>query len=157
MTAPSGPGIVSFNYNEWLIQYPEFGYVSSAQAQFYFNRATLYCDNTPASPITDLFQRTVLLNMATAHVAKLFAAPAGQAPGGIVGRINSASQGSVSVQAAYREPTSDLEAWFNQTSYGAAFWAATTPFRTGFYVPAPPGANANQGLRGLARLGFWRL
>jgi hypothetical protein len=139
------PGCVVFSYAEWLVQYPEFAAVTQPQAQSYFNRGTLYCDNTPCSPITDLFQRTVLLNMVTAHIASIFAAKAGQPAPTLVGRINSASQGSVSVQAAYTEPTSDLEAWFNQTPYGAAFWAATTRYRTGFYVPPPPGANANQG------------
>lgn len=140
----SQPGVVTFSYPEWLVQYPEFAAVTQPQAQSYFNRATLYCDNTPCSPICDLFQRTVLLNMATAHMAKLFAGQNGQPPNTLVGRINSASQGSVSVQAAYTEPTSDLQAFFNQTEYGAAFWAATTKYRTAFYVPPPPGANANQ-------------
>lgn len=139
------PGVVAFNYGEWLIQYPEFAAVTQPQGQSYFNRATLYCDNTPCSPITDIFQRTVLLNMATAHIASLFMPqPGGQPPNKIVGRISSATQGSVSVQAAYTEPTSDLEAWFNQTPYGAAFWAATTRYRTAFYVSPPLGANANQ-------------
>lgn len=154
MTQPCG--VVTFNYAEWLVQYPEFGTVTQPQAQSYFNRGTLLCDNTPSSPITDLFQRTVLLNMVTAHIAKLFASVGGQPPNSLVGRINSATQGSVSVQAAYTEPTSDLQAFFNQTEYGAAFWAATTRYRTGFYVPPPIGANANQNFLGFPNFGFIR-
>lgn len=152
----SQPGVVTFNYSEWLVQYPEFASVTQPQAQSYFNRGNLYCDNTPCSPITNLFQRTILLNMVTAHIAQIFAMKNGQAPNNLVGRINSATQGSVNVQAVYTEPTSDLEAWFDQTIYGAAFWAATTWIRTGFYVPPPPGANANQNFLGFPNFGFIR-
>ena len=155
MTQPAC-GVVVFSYTDWLIQYPEFSAVTQPQAQSYFNRANLYCDNTACSPITDLFQRTILLNQVTAHIAKLFASVGGQPPNNLVGRINSASQGSVSVQAAYTEPTSDLEAWFNQTPYGAAFWAATTKYRTAFYVPPPIGANANPNFLGFPNFGFFR-
>lgn len=145
--------VVTFSYPEWLAQYPEFGGVTAGQAQSYFNRATLVCDNTPSSPITDLFQRTVLLNLATAHIAALFAAQNGQAPRALVGQINSASEGSVSVGTVYTEPTSDLQAWWNQTNYGAFFWASTVRYRTAFYVPPPCGL----GYRGLAAFpGFRR-
>lgn len=131
-------GIVTFNYVEWQAQYPEFASVTQPQAQSYFNRATLYCDNTPCSLITDLFQRMVLLNMATAHIASLFASVNGQAPRPVVGRVSDATEGTVSTSLAYTEPTSDLQAWWNQTPYGAAFWAATTRYRTGgIYVPPP--------------------
>jgi hypothetical protein len=142
--------VVTFDYSGWLAEYPEFGYVTAPQAQGYFNQATLYVDNTPSSQITDQSQLTLLLNMATAHIAELFAIKNGQSPRGVVGRINSASQGSVSVQSVYTTPTSDLQAWFDQTSYGAAVWAATTRYRTGFYVPPPCDANANP------RFGFLR-
>lgn len=138
-------GVVTFNFTDWVAQYPEFGYVTAPQAQGFFNRSTLLVDNTPTSPITDLFQRTVLLNMATAHVAALFSAQNGQASRGLVGRISNATQGSVSVQAAYTEPTSDLAAYWNQTAYGAQYYAATLKYRTGFFVPPPRGINGNPG------------
>lgn len=127
--------VVTFNYPEWLAQYPEFGSVTAGQAQGYFNRATLVCDNTPSSPIRDLCERTILLNLATAHVAKLFALANGQLANPIVGRIANASEGSVSVGTVYTTPSTDLEAWWDQTPYGAFFWASTTRYRTGFYVP----------------------
>lgn len=134
--APSSPCVVVFNYAEWTAQYPEFAYLTPPQAQGFFNRGTLYCDNTPCSPITDLFQRAVLLNMVTAHMAFLFAPQPGTTqPRELVGRISQASEGTVSVATVYAEPTSDLQAWFNQSPYGAAFWAATTRYRTGRYYP----------------------
>jgi hypothetical protein len=129
-------GVVTFDYTGWVTAYPEFGVVAQPQAQDFFNRATLYVDNTPSSPISDLTQRAILLNMATAHMAKLFALVNGQAPG-VVGRISSATEGSVSVQTVYAEPRTDVQAWWNQTTYGASFWAATLRYRAGFYVPPP--------------------
>lgn len=153
MSAQQG-GIVTFNYPEWAAQYPEFAYVTQPQAQSYFNRTCLLVDNTPQSPVTDLFQRTVLLNMATAHTAALFSAQNGQAPRGLVGRISNASEGSVSVQAAYTEPTSDLQAYWNQTPYGAQYWAATLKYRTGFFVPPPAGINGNPGFGFPGAFGF---
>jgi hypothetical protein len=151
-------GVVTFNYTVWLAEYSEFGYVTQPQAQSFFNRACLLVDNTPSSQIQDLFARAVLLNMATAHFAKMFSAPSGQSVPGLVGRISNATEGSVSVQAEYTTPTSDLQAFWNQTEYGAAYWAATLKYRTGFYVPPPISSNGNQrvGAFGFGRFGFLR-
>jgi hypothetical protein len=133
--------VVTFDYNGWLLQYPEFAYVTAPQATGYFNQATLLVDNTPSSPVQDQAQLATLLNMATAHIAALFAPAAGQGPRGIVGRINSASEGSVSVQAAYTEPKTDSQAYWNQTPYGAQYWVATLQYRTASYLPAPCAPN----------------
>ncbi len=38
--------VVTFDYGSWLVQYPEFAYVTQPQAQGYFNQATLLVDNT---------------------------------------------------------------------------------------------------------------
>ena len=72
--------------------------------------------------------------MLTAHIAKLFAPPTTGGSGGLVGRINSATEGSVSVQAAYSNKVSEQMAWFIQTQYGAMYWSATAPFRRARYV-----------------------
>ena len=132
-------GVVVFDYQAWVDQYPEFSTVGVGQAQSFFNRVTVggLVDNTPCSVIQDLFQRTILLNMAVSHMAFLFAPDASGQPRQLVGRISSATEGSVSVQTEYKIPTGDLEAWWNQSPYGAEYYAATTRFRTAFYVPAP--------------------
>ena len=135
MSSPPQNGVVVFNYAEWLVQYPEFASVQAPQAQYYFNRATMLCDNTPTSPICNLFQRTILLNAATAHFAALYGSLNGQAPRAVVGRIGNAAEGSVSVGLEYKQPDTDTQAFWNQTSYGAFFWTGTLPFRTGFYAP----------------------
>jgi hypothetical protein len=137
--------IAAFNYSVWLAIYPEFtATVNPAQAQEYFNLATTIHRNDGGGPVRSVDQQLSLLNMVTAHIAALFAPPSpGQQASNLVGRINSASQGSVSVQAAYSNNVSEQMAWFIQTKYGALYWTATASFRTMRYVP-----NRNRGVVG---------
>jgi hypothetical protein len=103
----------------------------------YFNEAQLYCDNTPTSLIRDASpggQREMMLNMVTSHIAALNAPIGGQPSSPLVGRISNAAQGSVSVATQNDYPPGTVQ-WFQQTKYGAAFWAATAQFRTMHYVP----------------------
>lgn len=142
MSTPcTGGGVVTFSYADWSAHYPELASsVSSATAQLYFYEAQLYCDNTPTSIITDASQpggeRELLLNMLTAHIAALNAPLNGQASSPIVGRISGATEGSVSVQTQNDYPPGTVQ-WYQQTKYGAAFWAATTKYRSMTYVPGP--------------------
>jgi hypothetical protein len=133
--------IVSFDYATWTALYPEFtSTVNPSQAQQYFSVATTIHRNDGFGPVNDATQQLNLLNIVTAHIAALFAPPApGQQASTVVGRVNSASQGSVSVQAAYSNNVSEQMAWFIQTKYGALYWAATQPFRTMRYVPSRRG------------------
>ena len=130
-------GIVTFDYVAWSARYPEIAaYVPQATAQAYFNEAQFYCDNTPQSLITDDSvggQRSMLLNMVTAHIATLNAPLNGQPSSPLVGRISNASEGSVSVQTQNDYPPGTPQ-WWQQTKYGAAFWAATAGYRTMRYV-----------------------
>ncbi len=133
--------IVTFNFALWIQRYPEFASLSSSLAQLYFNEAGLYCDNTDASPCpadpTTSFPRVNYLWMLTAHIAALNA-PVGSTPASpLVGRINSASEGSVSVQAQNDYAPGTVQ-WFQQTKYGSAFWAATRRFRSFVYQPGYP-------------------
>lgn len=130
-------GVVTFQYNAWSERYPELAAsVSQPQAQGYFNEATLYCDNTPCSVIRDLCMRAVLLNMVTAHIAALNAPLNGEPSSPLVGRINSASEGSVSVGTQLDMPAGSAQ-WYSQTKYGLAYWQATAQFRSMRYVPGP--------------------
>ncbi|MDN7490591.1 DUF4054 domain-containing protein [Burkholderia sp. AU45274] len=132
-------GVVTFSYADWSARYPELAAsVTSQTAQLYFNEAQLYCDNTPTSLITDTSpggERELLLNMVTAHIAALNAPLNGQPSSPLVGRISNATQGSVSVQTDFQVPGS--AAWFAQTKYGAAYWQATTKYRSMLYVRGP--------------------
>jgi hypothetical protein len=158
--APGTP--IVFDYATWAATFPELANVNSAQAGSYFDMATLYFNN--AGWQASLPQAPALLNLLTAHIAALFApqdqqgnpssAGPAQSPN-VVGRIESANQGSVSVQLDIGDVTkgSPSQAWYMQTKYGAAYWYATAQFRSARYrrTPfAPPYATARPGIPG-----FW--
>ena len=138
-TAPATPGsgnpgisVVVFDYATWSTLYPQFAGVNAVQAGLYFQQATLYLDNTPGSAVQNLVKRALILNMLTAHIAALGLQAA---KGGLVGRVSSASEGSVSVSTDY-QVTKGAE-WFAQTPYGAAAWQAMAAYRTFRYIPGP--------------------
>lgn len=123
-------GVVTFDYASWVERYPEFASVSSTLAQLYFNEATLYCDNTTCSPVQDLTQRGLFLNMLTAHIAALYGS--GSGPNGMVGRVASASEGSVSVQSQVEGNIAN-RSWYAQTPYGFSYWQASAVYRMAIY------------------------
>lgn len=141
-------GVVAFDYGAWSGRYPELsGSVTQATAQQYFLEAELYCDNTPTSIVRDLCLRAILLNQVTAHIAALNAPLNGQPSSPLVGRISNATEGSVSV-ATQMDVAPGSAQWFAQTKYGAAYWQATTQFRSMLYVGGPvPVANPFNGFR----------
>lgn len=128
-------GIVTFDVAAFRVRYPEFASVSDALLQAYFDEAAMtYLDNTEASRVQQVEQRAVLFNMLVAHTAALNAGVNGQAASPLVGRINTATEGSVTVGVAM-DGVPGIAAWFMQTKYGAAYWQATASFRTMQYVP----------------------
>jgi hypothetical protein len=132
--------VVVFDYESWVARYPEFAAVSEPLAQAYFDESSLYfanCGWTAALP-----QAPTLLNMLTAHIAWLYSprdvngnpASTGQTASPLVGRISTASEGSVSVGTELTSSGSPSEAFFTQTKYGFSFWQATAQFRTARWV-----------------------
>jgi hypothetical protein len=133
--------IVAFNYDNWVQLFPQFAYLSSAQVQLYWSLAQQVHRNDGGGPVQDATTQTNLLNLATAHIVQLFAPPStgGSSPGrdpSVVGRITSASEGSVSVSTDM--PVTPSSAWWMQTQWGAAYWQFTAPFRTMRYIAATP-------------------
>jgi hypothetical protein len=61
-------------------------------------------------------------------------------PLGIVGRINNAAEGDVSVSSEWAAPPNANQAYFTQTKYGADYWTMTARYRTALFIPAPPSA-----------------
>lgn len=118
--------VVTFDYSQFTARYPEFASLSSETATLYFNEACLHCDNTNSSLITDTTVRGMILNMLTAHIAKL-------ATMGTVGRLAYGKEGTVIARFDY-VPASAGRAWFDQTPYGASAWQAMSTWRTAFYV-----------------------
>lgn len=134
---PITPGVVVFDSAEFLAIYPEFTGADPTALGFNFALATLNISNCCGSPVPDPNVRQSLLYLLTAHITALFTPSAqnNNAPPGIVGRISNATEGSVSVGAQF--PSTPESAWFDQTKYGAQFWAITAVFRTMHYIPAP--------------------
>lgn len=131
--------VAIFSYAKWIARYPEFAAVSEGTAAGYFGEACIYHCNDGTGPVCDPNAQLALLNMMTAHIAARYAIRAGKLANPLVGRIASATEGSVtvSVEDDY-EPGSDQ--WYQQTPYGSDYFAATTPYRTALYR-APPGRN----------------
>ena len=141
-TPPSGQ--VSFSYQDWLAAYPAFaGRVSAGQAEGFFQLAELILNNTGSSPVRNMKKRRTLLWLLVAHQAQLFASdatasasdPAAGSPAAPpVGRISSATQGTVSItldgNALPRQA-----GWFSQTQYGLMFWQATASLRQMRFLP----------------------
>lgn len=129
--------VAVFDYGQWALLYPQLARcVSEPLGAALFQQAGLYCNNTDCSPISDLGQRSMLLNMVVAHLAEINERIA-KGNGGLVGPVRQAQEGSVSVTVAIPD-TRGLEFWYMQTPYGAQYWAATAGYRTAQYVAAPP-------------------
>lgn len=126
--------VVAFDLAGFRVRYPEFATVADALLGAYFVESTIYLNNTDSSIVTDVVLRSMLLNMLTAHIAMLNSGANGQAASALVGRINSASEGSVSVSVDMG-PVSGSSAWFMTTRYGAAAYQAMARFRTFRYLP----------------------
>lgn len=139
--------IVQFDPVAFKVRYPEFASVDNTLLEAYFTEATLYQRNDGCGPVNDPKIQLLNLNQLTAHIAKMNAPIAGVPASDLVGRINTATQGSVSVGSEYNTDASDLEAWAIQTKYGAAWWAATAWVRT-FRYRAPPQRALTPGLWG---------
>ena len=128
-------GIVVFDNRAWAARYPELA-ASVPDAQPFFDEACVYLDNTPCSPVRNWKpggRRAVLLNMLTAHIVALNVGLNCQPASPLVGRVTSASEGSVSVSTAITVPGS--AEWFAQTKYGFAYWQATAQNRMMHYRP----------------------
>ncbi|WP_457152647.1 DUF4054 domain-containing protein [Mesorhizobium sp. P5_C1] len=127
---------VDFSYSNFVAIYPQFATLSQTQVlQGALPIAELYCRNDGGGPVSTAQTQTTLLNLMVAHICQLMFGVNGQPAAGIVGRISDATEGSVSVSADF--PVTPSNAWFMQTPFGAAFWAATSAYRTMRYVPGP--------------------
>lgn len=128
------------NYATWAALFPEFSNVSDEQYAMFFDLATQYCRNDGGGPVSSVTIQTRLMSLMTAHITALLAGPA-SADGAsqLVGRISSATEGSVTVAAEMPDANAN-SAWFLQTKYGALWWQATAAYRTMRYR-GPRGPN----------------
>jgi hypothetical protein len=131
-----GAAVGIWDYTSFSSRYPEFNTtVNATQAQDLWTQATLFhrndgCGRGPKDPL----KQEQMLEMVTAHLAQLFFGSTLAPATALVGHINSAGQGSVNV-ATEMQIQPGTAAWWNQTKYGAMYWAATAIYRTMGYFP----------------------
>jgi hypothetical protein len=134
---------IEFDYAAFIVGFPEFTTVPETVADFAFATAALFFVNDSTNPAALSGNMAMLLNLATAHVLKLRGYPV--AGGGTgpqptpapVGRMNSASEGSVSIGVDWKGDGPPSMEWWLQTQYGAMFWQATVQYRTMRYYANP--------------------
>lgn len=122
------PAVV-FDKARFQTAYPEVR-ATDAQLEMWFVQAESLLDNTGRSIVKKPEEREMLLFLLVRHFAAL-AERAAQ--GGLVGRIASASEGSVSVSADMGAAIGNA-AWYLQTPYGATYWQLTAKYRRFRYV-----------------------
>lgn len=127
-------GIVTFDPDAFTTQYPAFAKVTSVALQNNFNLATLQLNNSWCSVVQDEPTRQMLLYLLTAHITALLNGVNGKGPAGIVGRVSSATEGSVTASVDYLSNPTEAEAYLTQTPWGAQFWRSTVTYRTAQYV-----------------------
>lgn len=123
-------GVVDFDIAKFRRWYPNIK-ATDAQLEMYFVEACLLLDNTKTSCVKNLAERELLLYLLVAHIATLQARI--EAGNEAVGRIASASEGSVSVSLDNGQTTLS-DKWYMQTPYGAQYWAFTSKYRSFLYI-----------------------
>lgn len=128
--------ITAFDYGEWVVRAPALTQVPESAVIGILPIADAYWRNDGTSPATTPELQKTIYYLIIAHLVQLmYGTGATSNPSGIVGRITSASEGSVSVSSEW--PTNPSNAWYLQTTYGAAFWQLTAAYRTMRYVAGP--------------------
>jgi len=136
-STPIPQGVVVFVPATFKAAFPEFATVADAVLTANFGFAELQLANTCRSRVANAAKRESLLNLLTAHITQLRNGTGGNAPGGMVGRISDATEGSVKA-AADMGTVVYGQAYYMQTQWGAMYWQATAPYRTAVYVAPPP-------------------
>ena len=107
--------------------YPKFAKSTDAQITQWWGVACVLIDNSPGSRIPYdppvILTRRVILYAALCHLAAL------DSRAGLVGRMQSAAEGSVNAGFTYTDRAN--AAWWNQTQCGATVWQMLKPWRTG--------------------------
>lgn len=135
--APFTPGVVVFVPADFKAAFPSFATVADASLGMSFALATLQLSNSCGSRVKNATVRETLLNLLTAHITALKDGENGNPPPGIVGRVDKATEGSVSASADVGKVVYG-QAYYLQTQWGFLYWQSTAHFRTMRYIPAPP-------------------
>jgi hypothetical protein len=108
---------VQFSYTTWAAGFPQFSTIKPDQINnIVLPIAQIYHRNDGGGPVTTAATQTALLNLMVAHIAQILFGVNGNAPSAIVGRISSATEGSVAVASEF--PVTKSSAFFLQTPFG---------------------------------------
>lgn len=130
--------VVTLDIPKFRAMFPEFSNVPDEQLPYLFDQSTDYLNNTDFSLVIDPIKRERLLYLLMAHLAYMrFGDANGNGGSGMVGRISSASEGSVSVSSDVG-PVEFRYAWYTQSPYGMDYWQATKVYRMANYYPGSP-------------------
>lgn len=124
---------IIFDPTVFKLLFPEFINVDNARLDFFFQQACLVVSNKDNSIVQDLDARQTVLYLLTAHIGKLMGALANDGQPIPVGRVSTATEGSVTGEFDY--PAFNSYEWFIQTQYGTAAWQYVRVFRQFYYVP----------------------
>lgn len=134
---------INFSYLDFINIYPEF---SSTVAETAFDyRVYTVADGVFANNVTNPASAagtksfTAMFALMCAHISQLSFGSESTPANRLVGRVYSASEGSVSldIEMPAGNKSSDLRTWLYQTQYGATFWNMTSKYRLGFYGNQP--------------------
>lgn len=127
--------IVELDTVKFRAMFPEFSNVADLSLPFLFEKSTDYLNNTHFSLVDDAAKRERLLYLLMAHLAYMKYGDSQKNGGsGMVGRISSASEGSVSVSSDVGQ-VEFRYSWYTQSPYGMDFWQATKVYRMAQYYP----------------------
>ena len=125
---------VTFNYQTWVARFPELAdAVAEPLALAYFAEVPAFVRNDTCLTGGDAGLLLAVMNLLVAHLAALYAPVNGQPASPLVGRISSATQGSVSVSTTMDLP--QAAQWFAQSRYGAQAWQMLKPAMSMHYLP----------------------
>ncbi|VEB99950.1 Uncharacterised protein [Cedecea lapagei] len=128
-------GVVTLDIPKFRAMFPELSNVDDALLPFLFDQATDYLNNTEYSLVIDVIKRERFLYLLMAHLAYVrYGDNRKRGGSGMVGRISSATQGSVSVSSDLG-PIEFRYAWYTQSPYGMDYWQATKVYRMANYYP----------------------
>lgn len=121
--------VVVFDPVEFRELYPAIS-ATDAQLDMFFVMAEGFLDNSDCSIVKDVKSRKIMLYLLVAHLATLNQQT--EAGNAVVGRVSSASEGTVSISLDYGQMGNN-ERWYLQTPYGSTYWQMTKRYRSMLY------------------------
>lgn len=109
----------TFNPSDFKLSYPQFDFISNNTMTDIYENIALVCSDWVYRLLSDDNKRYYWTCIVLAHILTLLYGADGKSNNAqLVGRINTATEGSVSIGTDYAA-MSESNAWWLQTQYGA--------------------------------------